>query len=80
MAFKNCDNYFHTKSDKDKPVVECRLLSGIVLGQKVAIVPYDHPEVEFNGAQCLTGPVVSIEGIPYELKGFETENTKYVVV
>lgn len=79
MAFKNCDNFFYT--EKDKPVVECRLQSNIVLNQKVAIVPYNHPFPEFNGCQCLTGLVTSISGDPQTFKQeFETEKVKYVVV
>lgn len=79
MAFKNCDNFFYT--EKDKPVVECRLQSGLVLGQKAAIVPYNHPEAEFNGCQCLTGEVLSIEtDLKIFKQEFETEKVKYVVV
>lgn len=77
MAFKNCDAY--TSDSKDKPVVECRLQSNVVLGQKVAIVPYDHPEGQFNGFQCLTSETTSVNNQGDKVS-FETKQTIYKVV
>jgi hypothetical protein len=79
MAFQDCDNFVREYLDV-KPTIECRLLSGIVLGQKVAIVPYNHPSAQFNGKQCLTSGVTLVMDELTSKPTFETSKAIYVIV